>query len=156
MSEINAAGSIPTRYKPALKVLAVLTATAFILLNNTLFAQKAAPAPYYPTHEEILQRYIDGAHMDSITRNKVYNAHIQAHWLADGTGFWYQRQLAGDKTDYRYVNCRDGQNASAFNQQRLAHLLSEKTHKDLPAVYRDVILTGPWSSRVQHSGYSRH
>lgn len=90
--------------------------------------------PYRPTREAVAQNYKNGMLMDSITKNKVYNAAVTAIWRSDGQGFIYKRELPGGKWEYRFINAGDGKNTAAFDQTALASGLKTQTDSDiLPA-----------------------
>ncbi|ANI89091.1 peptidase S9 [Arachidicoccus ginsenosidimutans] len=103
------------------------------LLYTTITLVNAQTTQYFPTFKEVSESYKNAALMDSITRNKVYNANVTAFWNKNSNGFWYIKQLPGNKKEYRYIDARSGQNTQVFNQQKLAAKLSAETGKEIAA-----------------------
>jgi dipeptidyl aminopeptidase/acylaminoacyl peptidase len=73
--------------------------------------------------------------MPALTRNKVYKARVQPHWLAGNTRFWYRNDLAGGARAFVVVDAVNGKKEPAFDHERLAAALSKQTGKTIQATH---------------------
>ncbi|HET6249535.1 MAG TPA: DPP IV N-terminal domain-containing protein [Tepidisphaeraceae bacterium] len=62
---------------------------------------------------------------------RVYRDHIEPHWFADHGQFWYRNALAGGASEFVLVNAETGKRAPAFDQARVAALLSKKLGREI-------------------------
>lgn len=119
------------------RLLILLAAVILSLADSAVMSQTniqpANQTAYYPTHQQILQRYIKQALMDSLTKNKVYNARVTAHWDQNNKGFWYVHQMPEGKIKYLHVSAKDGVCEPAFNQEKLAAVLQARIGKKVRA-----------------------
>lgn len=111
-------------------LLSTLCATAIM---GTAYAQPVQITDYRPTHDEILQRYKDGALIDSLVRNTVFKTSVQANWQADNKSFWYRNLLKDNVTEYLYVDATRGTKRKAFDHTRLATALTAAAGKPVKA-----------------------
>ncbi|SEA27286.1 Dipeptidyl aminopeptidase/acylaminoacyl peptidase [Arachidicoccus rhizosphaerae] len=121
-----------------LKKIFVLTGFLglFIFLKQEVHAQRSPNESYFPTAQQVADGYLKSQLMDSLTKNKIYNAAVNGHWIQNeknSPGFWYIHQMAQGKMDYRLVEAETGRQRPAFNESRLAALLTDKTGKSFIA-----------------------
>ncbi|MEZ4651601.1 MAG: prolyl oligopeptidase family serine peptidase [Candidatus Eisenbacteria bacterium] len=64
-------------------------------------------------------------------RLEVYNRRLEPHWTADGSSFWYRKQLPEGRSEYVRVDTRTGVKAPAFDHGRLADSLSVRLRRDV-------------------------
>ena len=82
----------------------------------------------------ILDRYrrAEALEQAGFTEDMVFNAHITPHWIGDTDHFWYTR--TSDKgTEYRRVDAKSASNTEAFDQQKLAAVLTEVVGESVSA-----------------------
>ncbi len=60
-------------------------------------------------------------------RPKVYREVVRAHWLEDGTRFWYRNDLAGGTREFVLVDAEKGTRLPAFDHAAVAERLSALT-----------------------------
>ena len=74
---------------------------------------------------------IFGADAGTNAASKVYRDKIEPHWFAntnsDTNKFWYRVNLPDDQREFLLVEATKGIRGPAFDHQRLAKALSEKT-----------------------------
>jgi len=87
-----------------------------IIICAPLFGSGQAPAPYAPSHEEMLARYRAAAARDSAVKNTIVGAVVNAHWMADGKGFWY-RSGTGHDSGAVYVEAGTGKKRSISGEE---------------------------------------
>jgi dipeptidyl aminopeptidase/acylaminoacyl peptidase len=104
-------------------------AAVFMAGITTAAAQPNRPVDYRPSHEEIVQRYRDGAILDSLARNTVFKSTVAAHWQADSKTFWYRNLLKDSITEYIYADAAAGTKRLAFDHAQLATALSQASGK---------------------------
>ena len=97
----------------------------FVFASLVATAQSQPQASYQPTHEEMLQRYGSVALKDSISKGTVYKNNIHAHWLENGTAFWYINLLKDSAVEYILVNASTGGKHKAFNNSQLAQVFTK-------------------------------
>jgi dipeptidyl-peptidase-4 len=97
---------------------------------------------------------------------RVYRDHVEAHWFANGSRFWYRNDLPQGRREFVLVDGEKGLRQPAFDHAKLADALGKKLARDvksdeLPVVsinYADggktVRLFGPkFSWRLDLSSY---
>jgi dipeptidyl aminopeptidase/acylaminoacyl peptidase len=84
-----------------------------------------SPAPFQPTRQEMLSRYLRAAVMDSVTKNAVFKTSVTANWLADGKMFWYRNLLKDSVQEYILVNVAKAGKKPLFNRSGLAAGLND-------------------------------
>ncbi|HEV8541743.1 MAG TPA: DPP IV N-terminal domain-containing protein [Verrucomicrobiae bacterium] len=62
---------------------------------------------------------------------KIYRDKIEPHWLSGNTKFWYRNDLPGDRREFIFVDAEKGTRQPAFDHQRMAKVLGERTGKTL-------------------------
>ncbi|MFO7905182.1 MAG: prolyl oligopeptidase family serine peptidase [Pirellulaceae bacterium] len=67
------------------------------------------------------------------TRNKVFRGRVRAHWLENGTCFWYRVGTGPDQHRFILVDAETGTRKEAFDHQKLAKALGKATGKKLAA-----------------------
>jgi dipeptidyl aminopeptidase/acylaminoacyl peptidase len=97
------------------------------IASGQLLAQQPAPAPYQPTHAEILQRYRKVQLLDSITKRTVFRHNVDANWLPDGTSFWYVNDSKDSTKTYYLVNAGTGKKELITDTAKIAKLAATKT-----------------------------
>jgi len=97
--------------------LALLSAAVFA---SVCFAVAQGQTRFQPTHEEMLNRYIRAAVIDSITKNVVFKTAVAANWQTDGQAFWYRNLLKDSVQEYIYVEVKRLVKQPLFDRQRLA------------------------------------
>src|SRR5688572_18130540 len=112
--------------------------TILVLAMNfamTLFAQQALkenilPA-YTPSRSEMLDRYRAVAKLDSAVKNTTFKTSVQANWQEGGNALWYRNVLKDSVAEYIYVDVLKGIKQKAFDQEKMAAVLSQATGKTL-------------------------
>jgi dipeptidyl aminopeptidase/acylaminoacyl peptidase len=74
--------------------------------------------------------YERASKLPELTRNKVFKASVQPHWLAGNTRFWYRNDLAGGAREFVLVDAVKGKRLPAFDHEKLAKALSKETGKE--------------------------
>lgn len=77
--------------------------------------------------------YERAANLRTLTRDKVFKARVDAHWLADNTRFWYRNELPGGAREFILVDAAKGTRAPAFDHARLAASLAKATGQAVQA-----------------------
>ena len=98
--------------------------------------------------------YERALNLAKVTANKVFRQHVNPHWFADNTKFWYRNDLSDDARPVRnstagntiqkgeisngarefiLVNALTGTRQLAFDHQRLAEALAKATGKEIQA-----------------------
>lgn len=103
-----------------------------LLIGSVQFISQATPPhqitdTHYLRAETFLQPNIS---------KLVYHIHVQPNWLADSSGFWHVTQTPEGKRFFLSL-LENKETQPAFDHQKLASLLSDKTektidHRDLP------------------------
>ncbi len=65
--------------------------------------------------------------------SRVYRDHVDAHWFANNTRFWYRNDLSNDHREYILVDANAGTRAAAFDTERIAETLRKVTNEKLVA-----------------------
>jgi dipeptidyl aminopeptidase/acylaminoacyl peptidase len=73
--------------------------------------------------------------LEARTRDKVFRARVQPHWLAGGDRFWYRNDLPDGAHEFLLVDAVKGQRASAFDHGRLAEALGKAVKKSVKATH---------------------
>ncbi|MBN8879245.1 MAG: prolyl oligopeptidase family serine peptidase [Sphingobacteriales bacterium] len=96
--------------------------TLFLLAipAGTWFVSAQQTARFQPTHEQMLQRYLRAAVIDSITKNAVFKTTVAANWQPDGRSFWYRNLLKDSVQEYLYVDVKELKKQPLFDRGRLA------------------------------------
>ena len=69
--------------------------------------------------------YERASKLPELTRNKVFHASVEPHWLSDNKQFWYRVDLPEDKKQFLLVDAEKGEKNPAFDHARLAEALSK-------------------------------
>ncbi len=96
------------------------------------YSQTTHLAPYVPSHDELIKSYRSVEANDSIAKNTVYKAAVDAHWLQGNKSFWYRNILQDSATEYLLVNAENGNKRKAFDEVSLAAALN-KNNQDAKA-----------------------
>ncbi|MEM7236029.1 MAG: DPP IV N-terminal domain-containing protein, partial [Planctomycetota bacterium] len=67
----------------------------------------------------------------SDARAAMYKVRVRAHWLDDGSGFWYRNDLKGVVKEYIFVDAERGTRKPAFDSKRLTAALEQVGVKNL-------------------------
>ena len=59
---------------------------------------------------------------------RVYRDHVEPHWFADHTRFWYRNSLRDGASEFVLVNAEAGTRSPAFDHARVAAALSKATN----------------------------
>lgn len=92
-------------------------------------ARAAAPATRRPTAVEIARAYQRAEEYEDIVRQPVYRAHIDPHWFAQGTRFWYRNDGPKGSREFIVVDAERGIRGPAFAHDRLAAALRKASGK---------------------------
>jgi len=90
-------------------------------------AQQAPLQPYAPSPAEVANSYQLSNKLDTALRNIPTNNDIIPFWKKDGTAFWYRKNLPNRTWEYYYVETASGKRKLAFDSEKLAKSLEEKT-----------------------------
>ncbi len=107
--------------------------TIFVFASICTTAQSQPLQQYKPTHEEMLQRYGSVALKDSLSKVAVYKNSVHAHWLQNGTAFWYANVLKDSAIEYILVNATNGSKRKAFNNSQLTQALQNRAKTNIDA-----------------------
>ena len=101
---------------------------SMILLILLVFELSGDIPPLYAEQDPSIREriYSQCLHFSSL----VHGGTVQAHWMADGSTFWYAEGAPDEVTIYK-VN-RDGSKSPLFDVSRLRHSLSPLLGKELP------------------------
>ena len=69
--------------------------------------------------------YERAAKLPELTRDKVFHARVEPHWLADNTRCWYRVDLPEGKKQFLLVDAEKGEKSPAFDHARLAEALTQ-------------------------------
>ena len=61
----------------------------------------------------------------------VYRDHVEPHWFAGGTRFWYRVQTGPERHEFVLVDADRGTRSAAFDHARLARVLSDQVGRPL-------------------------
>ncbi|EXF77779.1 hypothetical protein CFIO01_03100 [Colletotrichum fioriniae PJ7] len=59
----------------------------------------------------------------------IQQARVSPHWLSEGSAFWYRQNLPADRFAFIYVDAIEKQRRPAFDHNKLAKALQEKTNQ---------------------------
>lgn len=99
-----------------------------ILLLTTMYCQLITAQTvtrFQPTHEEMVQRYLRAARIDSATKNTVFKTSVTVSWLPGGKTGWYRNLLNDSVEEYIYIDAQKGKKQPLFHRQRLAEGLKQ-------------------------------
>lgn len=99
------------------KILSLLLFVTFLCGS---FVSAQTVTRFQPTHEQLIQRYLRSARMDSATKNAVFKSTVAVSWLQDGKTGWYKNLLKDSVEEYIYINAVKAKKQLLFNRQRLA------------------------------------
>lgn len=102
---------------------------AILLLLFSFLSLKAQRTAYKPSASDMAEAYLRAAKLDTALRNLPTNNEIVPSWKKDGSAFWYKKNLPGKTWEYIYVDVVSGKKQSAFDSERLAHVLEKTTGK---------------------------
>lgn len=71
--------------------------------------------------------------VSALFRNKVFQSSVDAHWLADDSGFWYQVDTAANSHEFIFVDAVSGIRKAAFDHARLAKAMTDSGVKNVDA-----------------------
>lgn len=80
---------------------------------------------FQPTHDEMVQRYLRAARIDSATKNAVFKSSVTPSWLPGGKSCWYRNLLKDSVQEYIYVDVVKAKKRPLFHRQRLAEGLKQ-------------------------------
>ncbi len=63
----------------------------------------------------------------------MFRAHVEPHWFAGNTRFWYVNELAAGGREFVVVDAEQGKRTAAFDHARLAEALAKLVGKTLDA-----------------------
>lgn len=89
-----------------------------VTLHSQLLTAQTATR-FQPTHEEMVQRYLRAARIDSATKNAVFKSTVTTVWLPDGKSCWYRNLLKDSIQEYIYVDVVKAKKRPLFHRQRL-------------------------------------
>jgi dipeptidyl aminopeptidase/acylaminoacyl peptidase len=107
----------------------VLLWCASIATANTAMAQTRKLEAYKPSETELLASYQKASALDTVLRNVTANHDVNPVWQADGSAFWYRKNMPSKKWQYNYVNAKTGTVKPAFDHQAMAKALESATGK---------------------------
>ena len=64
-------------------------------------------SPYYPNHEEIVERYKHMVLLDSITKNTIFKTNITANWQKDSKRFLVSQCFKGQSDGVLCCRCNN-------------------------------------------------
>ncbi|MFW6169403.1 MAG: DPP IV N-terminal domain-containing protein [Planctomycetota bacterium] len=87
------------------------------------------------------------------TRNKVFRDRVKAHWLENGTCFWYRVSTAPDQHRFILVDAKTGTRRQAFDHQKVAKALAAATGNKVAAESLPIqtITLGKGGKRIRFS-----
>ncbi|OHE91663.1 hypothetical protein CORC01_13053 [Colletotrichum orchidophilum] len=59
----------------------------------------------------------------------IQKARVSPHWISEAKTFWYRQNLSSDRFAFIYVNAIEKQRRPAFDHDKLAKVLGEKTNQ---------------------------
>ncbi len=62
---------------------------------------------------------------------KIYKDKIEPHWFDHDNKFWYRNDRRGDRREFILIDAQKGTRQQAFDHQRVAKILSERTGKEI-------------------------
>jgi dipeptidyl aminopeptidase/acylaminoacyl peptidase len=105
-----------------------------VIVSGLLLA--AAPAA---RAQGTLADYERANRLAGLTRNKVFKASVEPHWLAGNTSFWYRNDLTGGAREFVLVDAVRGKREPAFDHARLAAALSQQTGKEVKPTHLPLV-----------------
>ena len=90
------------------------------LVSNSQLLTAQTVTRFQPTHDEMVQRYLRAARIDSATKNAVFKSTVTTVWLPGGKTCWYRNILKDSVQEYIYVNAVKAKKQPLFHRQRLA------------------------------------
>jgi dipeptidyl-peptidase-4 len=114
--------------------LAVVMVLALILTNSAKL-QAQGTAADYARAKQLLPK----------TRNKVFRARIEPHWVKDTpqVQFWYRNDLPEHQSEFIFVDAHLGTRKPAFDHAKLAQLLTDKLKHEISATnlpFKEIML----------------
>lgn len=105
----------------------MLTVAAALLLNDV----SAQIFPYFPSSQEMEQRYANAAVRDSISRQTIFKTSVNPQWMG-ASAFWYANRLPEGRTEYIYVEAEKNKRISLFDGDKLVAALESASGKSIP------------------------
>jgi dipeptidyl aminopeptidase/acylaminoacyl peptidase len=96
-----------------------------ILKTTDCYSQQSALKQYLPTHNEVLQAYINADKLDTALKKTPITTFIKPNWQPGENKFWYGKRAAGNETLYYLVNVGKGSKRLAFNNKQMAEGLNQ-------------------------------
>jgi dipeptidyl aminopeptidase/acylaminoacyl peptidase len=96
-----------------------------ILKTTDCYSQQSALKQYLPTHNEVLQAYINADKLDTALKKTPITTFIKQNWQPGENKFWYGKRAAGNETLYYLVNVGKGSKRLAFNNKQMAEGLNQ-------------------------------
>jgi hypothetical protein len=96
------------------------------------YAQQTPVATYLPTHQEVLQSYINADKLDSAWKKLAINYNIKPNWQPNNKQFWYGKRVKNNETDYYFVDAEKGLKRKVFDSKQMADAVSTVLGIPLP------------------------
>jgi len=96
------------------------------------YAQQIQVVPYLPTHQQVLQSYINADKLDSAWKKLAINYNIRPNWQPNSKRFWYGKRVKNNETDYYYADAEKGLKHKAFDSKQMADAISTVLGKPIP------------------------
>ncbi|WP_184545615.1 S9 family peptidase [Mucilaginibacter sp. FT3.2] len=103
-----------------------------IFVAHNSYAQQTNVTPYLPTHQQVLQSYINADRLDSAWKKLPLVYSIKPNWQANGKQFWYTKRVKDNGTDYYFVNAEKGLKHKAFDTKQMADAIGNALGTPLP------------------------